>query len=110
VGKRSLELFDLVGQHRKQLVGLLTKEASIVAEEGAQVLASPHLENANGGIGFITSSYWSDTCGRSIALALVADGRKRKRQTVFVTTEAGLKPAEIVDPVFFDPTGERINA
>ena len=40
VGKRSLSRPDIVAPGRKQLVGLLTADPSLVLEEGAQVVAS----------------------------------------------------------------------
>jgi sarcosine oxidase subunit alpha len=35
-------------------------------------------------LGHVTSAYWSDALGRSIALAVVADGRARMGQTLHV--------------------------
>ena len=62
-------------QGRKQLVGLKTKDPKVVLEEGAQIVADPNQPIPMKMIGHVTSSYWSENCGRSIALALVAGGR-----------------------------------
>ena len=39
VGKRSLRLPDMLRADRKQLVGLLTADARVVLQEGAQIVA-----------------------------------------------------------------------
>ena len=60
-------------------------------------------------IGHITSSYWSETLGRSIALALVARGRERMGEELYVPMPKGVHPVQVVDPVFYDPDGVRLN-
>ena len=109
VGKRSLARPDLVAPNRKQLVGLLTEDPHVVLDEGAQIVADPHQKVPFKMLGHVTSSYWSEACGRSIALALVADGRALKGQTLHVTTPEGFTTVRITDPVFVDPKGERVN-
>jgi sarcosine oxidase subunit alpha len=110
VGKRSLERPDLVAPGRKQLVGLLTETPTVVLEEGAQIVVDPNAPVPCKMLGHVTSSYWSDACGRSIAMALVADGRARKNQILYITTPSGFTAARVTDPIFFDAGGERVNA
>jgi sarcosine oxidase subunit alpha len=55
-----------------------------VLEEGAQIVADPSSPMPMKMIGHVTSSYWSENCGRSIALALVAGGRDRMGETLYV--------------------------
>jgi sarcosine oxidase subunit alpha len=102
VGARSLARPELAADGRRQLVGLLTHDPNVVLEEGAQVLdpAAPSRP-----LGHVTSSYWSATCGRSIALALVAGGRGLHGQTLLVTGDRGVLSAEVVPPVFFGAEG-----
>ena len=80
---------DLVAPGRKQLVGLLTEDPQTVLEEGAQIVADPAQPMPMPMLGHVTSSYWSASCGRSIALALVAGGRSLIGQTLYATTPAG---------------------
>jgi len=61
-------------------------------------------------LGHVTSSYWSEARGRSIALALVSGGRSRRGQMVQVTTPAGFAPAKVTDSAFFDIAGSRAHA
>ncbi|MGE0284363.1 MAG: sarcosine oxidase subunit alpha [Rhizobiaceae bacterium] len=109
VGIRGMKRPDLVAPGRKQLVGLKTKDSKIVLEEGAQIVDNPNQPIPMKMIGHVTSSYWSENCGRSIALALVAGGRDRMGQTIFVPMPNGVIEAEICGMVFFDEKGERLN-
>lgn len=110
VGKRSLSRPDLTVGGRKQLVGLLTEEPGTVLDEGAQIVADPGQPIPMRMLGHVTSSYWSPNVGRSIAMALVADGRARRGQTLHVTTQEGFASATVCEAVFFDPEGGRIHA
>ncbi len=44
-------------------------------EEGAQIVANPNQPKPMTMLGHVTSSYWSENLGRSIAIAMVAGGR-----------------------------------
>jgi sarcosine oxidase subunit alpha len=110
VGKRSLARPDLVAGGRKQLVGLATEDARLVLDEGAQIVADAGQPIPMTMLGHVTSSYFSPNCGRSIALALVADGRALTGRTLYATTPTGFAPVIVRDPVFFDAAGGRIHA
>ena len=109
VGIRGLKRPDLVAPGRKQLVGLKTKDPNVVLEEGAQIVDQPDQPIPMKMTGHVTSSYWSENCGRSIALALVAGGRERMGQTVYIPMPNEVIEAEICGTVFFDEKGERLN-
>ncbi len=109
VGKRSLERPSMKAPNRKQLVGLRTRDPKRVLEEGAQVAAKAGQTPPMELIGHVTSSYASSVLGYSIALALVAGGRARMGQTLYVPMPDGDLEVEVTAPVFYDPTGARIN-
>ncbi|MFG1465548.1 sarcosine oxidase subunit alpha family protein [Xanthobacter sp. DSM 24535] len=109
VGKRSLCRPDMLKADRRQLVGLLTEAEGLLVDEGAQIVADPTAAVPVPMLGHVTSSYWSDTCGRSIALALVSGGRGRMEEVLQATTRTGFTAVRVVPPVFFDPTGERVH-
>jgi sarcosine oxidase subunit alpha len=109
VGKRSLARPDLVAGGRKQLVGLLTDDPKLVLDEGAQVVADPSHAIPTPMLGHVTSSYWSANCGRSIALALIKDGRALTGRKLHATTPTGFADVAVCAPVFFDPKGERVH-
>ena len=109
VGIRGLKRPDLVAPGRKQLVGLKTKDPKVVLEEGAQIVENPNQPIPMKMIGHVTSSYWSENCGRSIALGLVAGGRDRMGKTLYVPMPDGVIEVEVSGSVFFDEKGERLN-
>lgn len=109
VGIRGLKRIDLTKEGRKQLVGLVTKDPNVVLEEGAQVVANPNEPKPMTMLGHVTSSYWSENCGRSIAFALVAGGRARMGETLYIPMPDKTIAVEVTDMVFFDKEGGRIN-
>jgi sarcosine oxidase subunit alpha len=109
VGKRSLRRDSMQAADRKQIVGLRTKDPGVVLEEGAQVAAKAGQTPPMELIGHVTSSYASSVLGHSIALAVVAGGRARMGQTLYVPMPGGDIEVEVTSPVFYDPTGARIN-
>ena len=109
VGKRSLERASMKAPDRKQLVGLRVRGTGISLDEGAQVAATPGQTPPMDLIGHVTSSYASSVLGYPIALALVAGGRARMGATLYVPMPDGDVEVEVTPPVFYDPTGARIN-
>ncbi|QPC85510.1 sarcosine oxidase subunit alpha family protein [Mesorhizobium sp. NBSH29] len=109
VGIRGLKRPDLVAEGRRQLVGLRTKDPKIMLEEGAQIVADPAQPIPMKMIGHVTSSYWSENCGHSIALALVEGGQKRLGETLYVPMPGRTIQVEVTDMVFFDEKGGRLH-
>lgn len=110
LGKRAQMRTFMASPDRWQLVGLETLDGSVLPE-GAYILGVG--ENANGQRnteGRITSTYFSATLDRGIAMALLHRGGDRMGQTVQVSRRGGDPvPARVVDPVLFDKAGERLN-
>jgi len=110
VGKRSLALPDLARAGRRQLVGLLSADATTQLDEGAQITEGPNPPAGTPALGYVTSSYRSEALSRPIALGLVADGRRQIGNRLFVAMPEGGAAVDLVAPVFFDPAGERLRA
>jgi len=110
VGKRSLQLADLKRSGRKQLVGLLAEDPKHRPEEGEQIVGSETTPPGTQALGHVTSSYVSSTLDRSFALALLEDGRARIGKTVFTVGLHGAQAARVVEPVFYDKEGARLDA
>ncbi|MET4898668.1 sarcosine oxidase subunit alpha family protein [Sphingomonadaceae bacterium jetA1] len=106
VGKRSLARPAMAMPDRKQLVGLRSKDGRAVLEEGAQVVTP---SEASTPIGHVTSSYYSAVLDAPIALALVRGGRDRMGETLHIPMPGGAIAVEVVQPVFLDPEGNRVN-
>ncbi len=109
VGKRSLARASMHAATRKQLVGLRTVDPALVLEEGAQVAETAGLKAPMPLLGHVTSSYFSAVLGHSIALAVVSGGRARLGQTLYVPMPDGDIAVQVTAPVFYDPSGARIN-
>ncbi|PPR48873.1 MAG: hypothetical protein CFH14_01198, partial [Alphaproteobacteria bacterium MarineAlpha5_Bin4] len=54
--------------------------------------------------------YYSPNLGRSIALALVKEGLKKKGQTIYAPLPNKNIEVQISNPVFIDPLNERLRA
>ena len=112
LGRRSLTRSHTAGPDRKQLVGLMTDEAQLVLPEGTQLTdsaqASPPPVPM---IGHVTSSYYSPTLNRSIAMAVVRSGTQRMGQKIYASLVDGrYVAATVCSPVFYDPEGKRLHA
>ena len=95
---------------RWKLVGLETLDGSVLPD-GAYAVAPG--TNANGQRltqGRVTSTYFSPTLGRGIAMGLVKHGPQRMGEVIdFPGTDGKTYKAKIVDPVFYDKEGVKQN-
>lgn len=108
VGRRSTMRSDALRDDRRHLVGIEMIDGSAPVEVGAHVLPVDATE-ARGTDGWITSSIFSPTLDRPLALALVQRGIPRTGEEVRLWDLGKWRCARIVDPRFFDPTGEKLD-
>ncbi len=110
LGKRAQERSHMADPNRWKLVGLETLDGSVLPD-GSYAIAQG--KNANGQRntqGRVTSTYYSPTLGRGIAMGLVHNGPDRMGEVIeFNTTNGGTIKAKIVDPVFYDKEGAKQN-
>ena len=107
IGDRSLSLADHQRPDRRQLVGLKTLAPDSLLPEGAQLVSEPGRPPV-AMQGHVTSSYFSAALNRSIALAMLKNGRKRMGEILQCPLADGRTlAAQVVSPVFYDPQGER---
>ena len=117
IGKRSLTRSDTARTDRKQLVGLFTEDPETVLKEGAQIIETEEIEAPMPMLGHVTSSYFSPELNRSIALAVVRDGIKRRSEegvkaggdVLYAWAGGKSHKVKVVSPVFVDPEGARQN-
>ena len=109
IGKRSLYRSDTIREDRKQLVGLLTDDPKEVLEEGAQIVADINKKPVEM-LGHVTSSYFSPNLNKSIALAVVKNGKKLKGKKMFVPMKNKNINVTITDTIFLDKENRRLNA
>ena len=110
IGKRAQQRTHMTDPKRWQLVGLETLDGSTL-QDGAYAVADGVNENGQRNTqGRVTSSYHSPTLGKGIAMGLVLNGPDRMGEVIEFTSGAeGTVKAKIVNPVFFDPDGEKQN-
>ncbi|MDB6182311.1 sarcosine oxidase subunit alpha family protein [Paracoccus fistulariae] len=110
IGKRAQARSFMKERARWQLVGLESLDNRVIPD-GAYAVDEGH--NANGQRktqGRVTSSYYSPTLDRPIAMALVRHGPERMGQELEFPMPSGeVMKARIVDPVFYDKEGSRLN-
>jgi sarcosine oxidase subunit alpha len=114
IGKRSLARPDARRTDRRQLVGLLTENRDEVLAEGTQLVAEPRAllpipKEPVPMLGYVTSSYFSPTCGRSIALGLVEAGVARIGETLYAPLAAGCAKVMLTAPRFVGDSGEALH-
>ncbi|MCV6609344.1 MAG: sarcosine oxidase subunit alpha [Amphritea sp.] len=110
IGKRGMAREDCVRENRKQLVGLKTTDPKAVIPEGAQGVFDPKAPIPMPMVGHVTSSYWSENLGHSVAMGFVKGGLDRMGEKVYYPLADGtVIEAEICSPIFLDPKGERQN-
>ena len=109
IGKRSLYRSDTMREDRKQLVGLLTDNPSEILEEGAQIVQDEKKQPIEM-LGHVTSSYFSPNLNKSIALAVVKNGKNLKGQKLLVPMQDKTINVTVSDFIFFDSKNERLNA
>lgn len=110
LGKRAQQRSFMDNPDRWQLVGLETLDGSVL-EDGAYAIGVG--KNANGQSntqGRVTSTYYSPTLNKGIAMGLVHNGPNRFGEVIsFTKIGAESVKAKIVNQVFFDPEGNKQN-
>ncbi|MCU4651833.1 sarcosine oxidase subunit alpha family protein [Roseibacterium sp. SDUM158016] len=115
LGKRAQERAHMTDPARWKLVGLETLDGSVLPD-GAYAIAEGVNDNAQRNTqGRVTSTYWSPTLEKGIAMGLVLNGPDRMGEVLeFNTTrkaargeDAPTVKARIVSPVFYDAQGEK---
>nr|KYB46234.1 hypothetical protein AB664_03180 [Brucella anthropi] len=100
----------MLKKDRKHLVGLLTNDPKLVLEEGAQIVVDPKQALPMTMLGHVTSSYWSEALGRSIAMAVISGGKDRMGETLYMPMPDGtVHEAVVSGMVFYDPEGKKLN-
>jgi sarcosine oxidase subunit alpha len=105
VGRAGLERPALTLANRRHLVGILMDDRALVPPPGAHLILNPEQPPPRQVIGHITSSGYSPTLRRSIALALVSAGERHIGQSAYVTMSGDGHIAHIVTPDFLNHSG-----
>ncbi|MFD1157301.1 sarcosine oxidase subunit alpha family protein [Roseovarius aestuarii] len=110
LGKRAQERSHMADPKRWKLVGLQTVDGSVLPD-GAYCVAEGTNENGQRNVqGRVTSTYYSPTLDKGIAMGLVLHGPDRMGEVIdFPKVDGTIVKAKIVDPIFYDKDGEKQN-
>jgi sarcosine oxidase subunit alpha len=107
IGKRAMEIRRRGEPCRRELVGLLSDDPEVTIPEGAPL--TPRGDRCDSE-GFVSASVRSVANNRSIALALLDNGRARMGETVHARLPERVIRATVTAPVFYDPDGSRMRS
>ncbi|MEX0707831.1 MAG: sarcosine oxidase subunit alpha family protein [Woeseia sp.] len=112
IGQYGLQRVHRNAGNRLELVGLLADDPGAAMNQGAQLLATQGQRGFGSSIGHVSSAAYSPTLGRHVALALLAGGRSRTGDSVYVAdplrgSKRDLR-ASVCAPCFYDPDGTRL--
>ncbi|MEO0930786.1 MAG: glycine cleavage T C-terminal barrel domain-containing protein, partial [Pseudomonadota bacterium] len=110
LGKRAHARSHMADPNRWKLVGLQTEDGSVLPD-GAYAVATGTNENGQRNTqGRVTSTYYSPTLKKGIAMGLVHKGPDRMGEVIeFNKVDGTTVRAKIVDPVFYDKSGDKQN-
>ena len=107
IGKRALAIRRARQGPRRELVGLLFDEPRRLVPEGAPLTPGGRKQRTEG---FVSACVPSVVQERTVALALLSDGRMRMGETVHVRMKGEVAAATVVAPCFHDPQGLRLRS
>jgi sarcosine oxidase, subunit alpha len=110
LGKRGQERSFLASPERWKLVGFETLDGSVIPD-GSYIVAAGVNGNGQRNVqGRVTSTYYSPTLKRGIAMGLLHHGPQRMGEVVeFNTVSGGTVKARVRDAVFYNKDGEKQN-
>jgi len=86
------------------------KDKKEILEEGAQIVEEVKNKPPMDMLGHVTSSYYSPNLNKSIALAIIKNGKKLKGKKLFVPMPDKTIKVTVSDTVFLDKEGNKLNA
>ena len=111
LGKRSFARPENQRADRKQLIGILPDDPTVVLPEGSQIVEATTITapvtTPVPMLGHVTSSYHSEALGRGFALAMIRSGRDRIGQHLHAYAGSDLIPVTVTESVLYDKEGAR---
>ena len=107
IGKRALEIRRANSRPRRELVGLLTEKRDETVPEGSPITPGGRKEKTEG---FVSACVWSVVQERTVALAMLENGRARMGESIAVRLKGKVVRAEVTAPAFYDPKGEKLRS
>lgn len=108
VGRRSTMRPNSLASDRRQFVGIEVTDGGGPLACGAHIMPD-RSKRPDRSEGYVTSSAFSPTLGRPVALALVAAGHQRLGQAIQIWNMGEWRSGRITLPNAYDPKGERLH-
>ncbi len=105
VGNKAMQIRRSGSDSRQHLIGLLPIDSSELPPEGAPLVST---RNSTRSEGFVSAGVWSPTLDRTIALGLLANGRERLNETVYINAYGRIIPAVVSEPIFYDSDSKKM--
>ena len=110
IGKRAQQRAHMADPERWKLVGLETLDGSVLPEAAYATAPGANANGQRNTQGRVTSTYYSATLGRGIAMGLVHRGPERMGEVLeFPKVDGTVVKAKIVAPVVYDTEGAKQN-
>ena len=110
IGKRAMERVFLNSSNRKKLVGLKSLNSDKHLPQGAVIVGKKKNNSKSEVVGYITSSYYSPTLKRNIAMGLLENEFKESKKKIELKVDKNISfEIKVVDYMLFDPKGEKLN-
>jgi len=111
IGRRALEREAFAAAHRRRFVGLVSQNGKPIPA-GAHLVWNPTAPAPMHTYGHVTSTCYSPTLDRYIALALLEDAPSWQGKTLYAASPLRRRSAlvRVTDPVLVDPQGRRARA
>ena len=106
LGKRSLMRPTMDDPDRRQLVGIFPAKDGTI-DEGMQVVDPARPTTS---LGHVSSAYFSGAMGQWFGLAMIRGGRQLIGERLALALDDGTSEVTVVDPVFYDAAGARLDA
>jgi heterotetrameric sarcosine oxidase alpha subunit len=111
IGRRGLSRQAFADPERHRLVGFVPIDGRTRLRAGSQIVVDSSIPPPVAMIGRITSACDSPTLGYPIGLGFLAGGMARKGEVLHALFPLANQwtDVRVTDPVFYDPTGERLH-
>jgi len=110
LGKRAQLRGHMASPDRWKLAGFETVDGSVIPDGSYIVASGSNANNQRNVQGRVTSTYYSPTLDRGIAMGLLHNALDRMGEVVeFNKVDGSTVKAKVVDPVFYDKDGEKQN-
>lgn len=110
IGRRSLSRPADARTDRQQYIGLKARDPQQELPVGGHIIDTPTPSMPMKSQGYVTSSCLSPTLGTSIGVGLVAGGRDRVGEDVYVYSNGEVIAATLTSTTHYDAKGERLRA